>query len=68
MDYAEGKPEPRGDDSRHQSAAPAQEAARVRPGLLSRWRGPDARRALLSVSDKTGIVELARELIASGSS
>ena len=33
------QPEPRGDDPRHQSRHPAQETARVRAGLLSRWRG-----------------------------
>src|SRR5690606_8772982 len=51
--------------ARHPPRHPAQEAARLRPELnpMTADRLP-VRRALLSVSDKTGLVELARALAA----
>src|SRR6202034_2147038 len=50
------------DDSRHQSRHLAQEAQRVRHQRVGPTLLTPVRRALLSVSDKTGIVEFAREL------
>src|SRR5688500_5910669 len=54
------QPEPGRRDARHPPRDPAQEAARIRNGLMP---GPvKLRRALLSVSDKTGLVELGQAL------
>src|SRR6185312_16881518 len=58
-----GQPEPGGRDPRHQSRHSAQEAQTARPRPLTAKMLP-VRRALLSVSDKTGLVELARALAA----
>ncbi len=67
MDYARRQPEHRCRHPRHDPRHAAQEAAGVRSLGLSPGPMPTpVRRALLSVSDKTGLVELARALAARG--
>src|SRR3954464_11212025 len=56
----QGQPDARGRNARHQSHHPAHENAAPADQRVK------VRRALLSVSDKSGIVELARSLRASG--
>src|SRR6185437_5244117 len=58
-----GQPEPGSRDPRHKSRHSAQEAQAARPRPLTAKMLP-VKRALLSVSDKTGLVELARALAA----
>src|SRR5690606_20979789 len=60
-----GQPEPRGRDAGDPSRDPAQEAARIR-NRLTMGEPVRIRRALLSVSDKTGLLELATALARHG--
>src|SRR5690606_13316403 len=60
------KPAARERDARHQPQHAAQEAPTPRHAAGRPPMNPPVRRALISVSDKTGVVELARGLDALG--
>src|SRR5690606_11001380 len=62
------QPDARRGHARHQPQHPAQEDARIRPFRLtsSPPRQMKIQRALLSVSDKTGLVDFARALAGAG--